>query len=175
MITRVAITNHANDNNAIATPIRRAPRTATITPMTASASATSSFIEIATIAAGQNHAQRFVRAAQYANINGPIANASGWKNSHTSHCDVGCNRNTTPSAVPVQRECNRSRASRYNANAPLACDTTCAASNAFGPPPNQYSGANNHSPGDMWCPNTSSPRTVMNGSWKNASNHVAWS
>ena len=64
------------------------------------------------------------RAAQYANSNGPIATASGWKNSHINHWYVGLSSSATASATPHQRDRSTSRPSRNIAIAPLACATS---------------------------------------------------
>ena len=89
-------------------------------PITTSTSATSSLHIAATIAATANHPQRRSRDAQYANSSGPIDTASGWKNSQTSHCDVGCNkiddteREREPSVVEAiaREQEHRARAAR---------------------------------------------------------------
>src|SRR5215213_4246252 len=102
MITRVATAYQAMLAASVITPIFRFPRTAISTPITASASATSSLHAAATTAKSTNHFHRSVRAAQYANSSGAIANASGWKNSHVSHWYVGLSSSTAASATANQ-------------------------------------------------------------------------
>ena len=64
MITRVAIVYQAMLAARVSSPIRRWPRTAISTPITAIASATSSLHAAASTANRTNHFQRSVRAAQ---------------------------------------------------------------------------------------------------------------
>ena len=87
-------------------------RNAKISPNMTIASATSSLHASAMPAATANHPQRCCRAAQYANNNGPIATASGWKNSHINHWYVGLSSSATASATPHQRDRSTSRPNR---------------------------------------------------------------